>query len=120
MIKLFALLTASVLSASAALAEIPEILAVETSRVGMGWRIDVTMQHPDTGWDHFADAWEVLDADGNRLGIRKLMHPHMDEQPFTRSLMNVMVPDGTHEVFVRSHCMVHGWSQDTVQVLLER
>ena len=120
MTRLFTLQAALLLTVSAARAEIPEILAVETSRVGMGWRIDVTMQHPDTGWDHFADAWEVLDADGNRLGIRKLMHPHMDEQPFTRSLMNVMVPDGTREVFIRSHCMVGGWSQDTVPVRLER
>ena len=42
--------------------------------------------HPDTGWDDYADGWRVLDMDGNELGMRVLHHPHVDEQPFTRSL----------------------------------
>ena len=43
----------------------------------------VTVQHADTGWDHYADAWEVLAPDGTVLGTRTLLHPHTDEQPFT-------------------------------------
>lgn len=107
------------LSAGPALAEAPRIIAVEASRAGMGWRIDVTLSHSDTGWDHYADSWEVLDADGNRLGIRKLMHPHVTEQPFSRSLFDVMVPDGTREVYIRARCSISGWGKDTVAVRLE-
>lgn len=105
-------------SAFAALADAPKILAAEASRVGMGWRIDVTISHNDTGWDHYADGWEVLDAAGNRLGYRKLMHPHIDEQPFTRALVNVMLPDGIHEIFVRAHCSKAGWAKETFPVKL--
>ena len=99
-------------------ADAPEIVAASANRVGMGWRIDVTLKHPDTGWDHYADGWEVLDKDGNRLGYRELMHPHVDEQPFTRSLVNVMLPDGIREIYVRPRCSEEGWAGETVAVPL--
>lgn len=62
------------------------------------YRFDVTIRHPDTGWDHYADGWRVLDMDGNELGMRVLFHPHVDEQPFTRSLDGVKIPAGTPQV----------------------
>ncbi|MCG7493821.1 hypothetical protein [Thalassobius sp. Cn5-15] len=104
---------------TAAFADAPEVLAVETQKSGMGWRFDVTIKHNDTGWDHYADAWEVLDQDGNRLGLRKLAHPHVEEQPFTRSLSSVMVPDGTRVVYVRASCSKGGWKSNTVAVELK-
>ncbi|MCK0096623.1 hypothetical protein MWU60_13665 [Yoonia sp. F2084L] len=83
-----------------------------------GDRFSVTLSHPDTGWDHYADGWEVLDADGNSLGIRELLHPHVTEQPFTRSLSGVQVPDGASVVYVRARCNVDGWSDDLFEVVL--
>lgn len=99
-------------------ADSPDILDVTVTKTGMMWRMDVTMEHPDTGWDHFADAWEVLDTNGNRLGYRELMHPHVEEQPFTRSLSSLTFPDGTREVFVRTRCSKKGWSDARVRVEL--
>ena len=99
-------------------AEDPQIVDVEVQKAGMGWRFEVTIEHPDTGWDHYADGWEVLDSEGNLLGERILHHPHVEEQPFTRSLSSVMVPDGTREVYVRARCSVDGWSGDPVPVSL--
>ena len=90
-------------------AEIPVIEAIRATPQGAQWRFDVTLKHPDTGWDHYADAWEVLDADGQSLGLRVLVHPHVDEQPFTRSLGGVAFPAGTQAVFVRARCIVDGW-----------
>ncbi|MDX1779757.1 MAG: hypothetical protein R3256_00410 [Thalassovita sp.] len=116
---LFSLIALSLVS-GAALADDPKIVAVKAVHSGMGWRIDVTLSHPDSGWDHYADGWEVLDAAGNRLGMRKLMHPHVDEQPFTRALHSVMVPDGTREVFIRARCSVSGWAGDMVPLRLEQ
>lgn len=107
------------LAATALQAESPEILKATAHRVGMGWRIDVTLKHPDTGWDHYANGWEVLDGDGHRLGYRELMHPHVDEQPFTRSLVNVMLPDGIREVFIRARCSEDGWSGQTYALKLK-
>lgn len=101
-----------------ALADDAQVVAVKAQQSGIGWRFDVTVQHDDTGWDHYADAWEVLDKDGNRLGLRKLAHPHVEEQPFTRSLNSVMVPDGTRVVYVRASCSQSGWSEQTVAVTL--
>ena len=102
-----------------AVAESPQILDVTVTKTGMTWRMDVTIAHDDTGWDHYADGWEVLDVSGNRLGYRELMHPHVEEQPFTRSLSSLVVPDGTREVFVRTHCSVEGWSDERVRVQLD-
>lgn len=85
----------------------------------MTWRVDVTLEHADTGWDHYADGWEVLDSDGARLGFRELHHPHVNEQPFTRSLSSLMLPDGTREVFIRSRCSLAGWAGKTMRVELD-
>ena len=74
-----------------------------------GDRVSVTLSHPDTGWDHYADGWEVLDAAGNSLGLRTLLHPHVTEQPFTRSLSGVTVPEGAD---------VDGWSGQLFEVRL--
>lgn len=83
-----------------------------------GDRFSVTLSHPDTGWDHYADGWEVLDSYGNSLGVRELLHPHVTEQPFTRSLSDVIVPDGATVVYVRARCNVDGWSDDLFEVVL--
>ena len=113
LITLFTLTLATIASAEA-----PRILDVEVSRAGMGWRFDVTLEHPDTGWDHYADGWELVDAAGNVIGHRELMHPHVDEQPFTRSLNNIMLPDGMKTIWVRARCSEEGWAGETYEVTL--
>lgn len=70
--------------------------------------VEATVRHADEGWDHYADAFDVLAPDGTVLGTRTLAHPHVEEQPFTRSLRRVEVPDGLAEVVVRAKDSVHG------------
>ena len=70
-------------------------------------RFDVTVRHADEGWDHYANRWEILTPDGEILATRELLHPHDDEQPFTRSLTNVGIPADLSEVVVRAHDLVH-------------
>ncbi|WP_206378297.1 hypothetical protein [Sneathiella limimaris] len=72
------------------------------------FRFSVTVRHEDQGWDHYADKWDVLDMDGNVLGTRVLMHPHDNEQPFTRS-MKISIPMHVKKVTVRAHDKVHGY-----------
>jgi len=43
------------LIATPALADPPVIEAAVASPAGNAWRIDVTLRHPDTGWDHYAN-----------------------------------------------------------------
>ena len=99
------------LAASPVLAEEPQIEAVTATRTAPEtWRFDVTVTHPDTGWDHYADGWRVLDMDGNALGLRVLVHPHVDEQPFTRSLGGVQIPSATTQVQVQMRDLPAGWN----------
>ena len=98
------------LTALPARAEAPQIRAAEATQSRAGWTVSVTLAHPDTGWDHYADGWEVLAPDGStRLGLRELLHPHETEQPFTRSLSGVAIPAGTDHVLIRARCNVDGW-----------
>ncbi len=69
----------------------------------------VTLRHGDTGWDDYADGWRVVLDDGTVLGTRVLFHPHVDEQPFTRSLSGVAVPQGTTQVYVEARTNADGW-----------
>lgn len=114
----FATVLLSLLVAQTAHAGEPMIRDVSVEKTGMVWSVHVTLEHPDTGWDHYADGWEVLDAAGNRLGYRELMHPHVNEQPFTRSLNGLVLPDGTRELFIKSSCSVEGWAGAPVRVEL--
>ena len=45
------------------------IRAAELGSDGRGsWTAHVTLEHGDTGWEHYADAWRVLGPDGTVLG----------------------------------------------------
>lgn len=116
--KLRMTLLAACVMATPLWADAPVIKDIQIKKTGMVWRVDVTLEHPDTGWEHYADGWEILDAEGNRLAYRELLHPHVNEQPFTRGLASVVFPDGTREVFIRASCSVDGWSGEPVRVEL--
>jgi len=98
-----------------------KILAAEfQSSDGNRWSVSVTLEHGDTGWDHYADNWRVVDGEGNILGDRVLYHPHVDEQPFTRSLGSVKVPEGVTKVYIEAHDKVHGWTPNRLSVDLRK
>lgn len=90
----------------------------EAERSGAGWRISVTLSHADTGWDHYADGWEVQTPDGTVIGTRVLHHPHVHEQPFTRSLGGVSVPPGVTELIIRARCNVDGYTGEPFVLVL--
>ena len=97
-----------------------EVVKVRFELSGGAWNVNTTLRHADSGWDHYADAWRVVDEKGNVLGTRTLFHPHENEQPFTRGLSNVAVPKGVSIVFVEAHDKVHGWSKQRVRVDLNK
>ncbi len=109
------------LSLNVALAGEADVVAVEAVQEGDStWRFSVTVRHADEGWDHYADRWQVVAPDGTVLGTRVLLHPHENEQPFTRSLGGVAIPKGVDEVVVRAHDSVHGDGGAEIQVKLKR
>lgn len=95
------------------------VTALATTGDQVRYRFDVTVQHADTGWDHYADAWEVVGPDGAVLATRTLFHPHVEEQPFTRSL-TAELPAGLEAVTVRAHDSVHGLGGAEMRVTLPR
>lgn len=107
-------------AATPALADVPFIENASATAEGDSWRFDVTLSHPDTGWGHYADGWEVLDVNFNRLGFRELVHPHVNEQPFTRSLSGVVLPEGTEAAIIRARCNLDGWNDDVVNLIITR
>lgn len=67
-----------------------------------------TVRHADTGWDHYANRFEVVASDGKVLATRILRHPHLEEQPFTRSQGRVRIPYEIESVEIRAGDLVHG------------
>ena len=120
LIAAFALTLGFAVIAAPVFADAPLIEAVDAQENGGRWSFSVALSHPDSGWEHYADGWEIVDAEGNVLGHRTLAHPHVNEQPFTRSLSGVEIPDTLTQVFVRAHCLVDGWGAQMFAVNLQR
>lgn len=109
----------SVLLASNARSGEAGVLDVNLKEIQPGiYRFYVTVKHGDEGWEHYVNKWEVTGPDGVVYGTRKLLHPHVREQPFARSLSGVAIPDGVTQVTVRAHDSVHGWGGPAVTVNL--
>jgi hypothetical protein len=112
-----ALLYAVTLLCNPALANDATIVDVKIQASGgdNSFRIDVTLEHADEGWDHYANRWDVLDENGELLGSRTLHHPHVNEQPFTRSL-TLTIPESVKKVTIVASDSVHGDNSKTVSV----
>jgi hypothetical protein len=106
---------------SRANADVLHVRAVQAS--DGSWTFHVTVEHPDTGWEDYADGWDVVTPDGMVLKpdldspfTRLLLHPHESEQPFTRSQSGIVVPSGVTQVRVRAHDLVDGFGGREVVV----
>lgn len=114
-------LTVTGLTAQRAIAGEADVVDVRvTPEAGGTFRFDVTVRHTDEGWDHYADGWEILGPSAILLGKRKLWHPHVDEQPFTRSLTGVEIPVEIGQVKIRAHDSVHGYGGREVIIRVPR
>lgn len=92
-----------------AFADDASIEAVKVTKSGESWNFSVTLLHEDTGWDDYADGWRIVLEDGTEIGYRKLFHPHVNEQPFTRSLGGVEISHDTKRVYVEASTSTDGW-----------
>ena len=101
-----------------------DVTYVRATQSGDGsWTFQVTVEHPDTGWEDYADGWDVVLPDGAAIKpdpdspfTRLLLHPHETEQPFTRSQSGIVIPDGITQVTVRAHDLVDGFGGREVPV----
>ena len=96
-----------------------DVVEVEVLRATNGsFRFDVTISSPYDSLERYADAWRIVGSEGVVYGIRELLHDHAGEQPFTRSLIGVGIPDGVEFVTVEARDLVNGWGGDTLEVQL--
>jgi len=115
-----ALIAGAILATNAYAGE-ADVVDVKISQSSSGsYSFDVAVKHADTGWKHYADAWEVLDKNGNILGKRVLAHPHVNEQPFTRGLSGVKILAGIKTVTIRAHDSVHKYGGKEMIVKVPR
>jgi hypothetical protein len=96
-----------------------DVIDVQVNKSGTRtYTFDVTISHKDTGWQHYANKWDIIDDKEAILGTRILHHPHVDEQPFTRSLSGVEIPENIKIVTIRAHDSVHGYGGKNISIKL--
>ena len=112
-------------TSSAANADVTFVRAIQAA--DGSWTFHVTVSHPDTGWDDYADGWDILTLNGTQLKIREgdvftrlLAHPHVDEQPFTRSQSGIVIQEDITKVIARAHDIVDGFGGKEIIVDLEK
>lgn len=109
-------LALAIVAPTALLADDASIESATARASGTDWVFSVTLLHGDTGWDDYADGWRIVTEDGTVLGTRTLYHPHVNEQPFTRSLSGVDIPDGMTRVFIEARTNTDGWGETRLAV----
>lgn len=83
---------------------------------GTQWRFEVTVSHPDTGWEDYVNGWDVVLPNGaivkpqpREQFTRTLWHPHVGQNSFTRSQSGVEIPADIASVSVRAHDKQQGF-----------
>lgn len=123
--RLFVTLLFSVISCATLQAEqqFPDVVAVSVSsqgQQGQKYRFDVTLSSPYDSAKRYADAFRVMSLQGEVFGVRQLLHDHANEQPFTRSLSNVLIPKHIHKVIIEGRDQTYGWGGSTQTVTLPK
>ena len=108
--------TPTVVVSTSPVAGCADVVAATIDSSGDTYRLSATILSADTGWEKYADAWVVRAPDGTVLGTRVLAHPHVDEQPFTRSLGDVDIPAGVAFVEIAARDLVEGFCGETVSL----
>jgi hypothetical protein len=106
-------LAAALVTSHAARAGEADVTNAKATRSADGtYRIEATIKSKDTGWDYYAERFEVIALDGKIIGTRVLLHPHEEEQPFTRDVDGVKLPAGVVEVRIRALMKRKGKSEN--------
>lgn len=95
-----------------------DVKSATAQKSGTTWQFSVEVSHADEGWKHYANSFQILTMDGTVLGTRVLAHPHVNEQPFIRSLGGISIPQGTKKVRVRAGDLEHGYGGKEVILTL--
>ena len=88
----------------------PDVVDVSVEyQSGNKYRFAVTLSSPYDSPERYADAYRIKTLEGEVLGERILHHHHANEQPFTRRLNGVEVPEGIDRVVVEGRDQRYGY-----------
>jgi hypothetical protein len=96
----------------------PDVVDAEATVSSTGWRFAVTISSPYDSTDRYADGWRILGPDGTEYGFRLLTHDHASEQPFTRTLDGVEIPDDVTTVTIEGRDQEFGFGGATFELTL--
>lgn len=118
-----ALAAASLIPAAAVMGadeqRFPDIVGVTARAAGKNvFDFDVTVSSPYDTARRYADAFRVTGKDGTVYGERVLLHDHAGEQPFTRDLYGVKIPEGVRSVVVQGRDRHYGYGGRTMEAAL--
>jgi hypothetical protein len=99
-------------------ADVTEVKVKKNSKNLYDFR--VTVFHKDAGWKHYANKWETIGGDGTVLETRIFRHPHVNEQPFTRSLSEVKIPENVKTVTLGAHDSIHKYGGKVITTVLSK
>lgn len=80
------------------------------------YHIRVTIEHEDTGWDDYVEAWEIAGPDGELLGVRPFFEPELDRTQTVSALAGVVIPEQIKTVTIRTRSYPDGLVGDPVEV----
>lgn len=96
----------------------PDVVGADVSRGSETYHFEVTISSAYDSPGRYADAFRIVGDDGRVYGVRELLHDHSGEQPFTRSLGPVGIPESVEVVTIEARDLVYGWGGDTVEIAL--
>lgn len=106
-------------TATAADPQFPDVLSATVRAVSANtFDFDVTVSSPYDTPQRYADGFRVTRLSGELLGERTLWHDHQNEQPFTRDLHGVRIPDGIRTVRIQARDQQHGYGGRSIEVEL--
>ena len=98
--------------------QFPDIIGATASTTNGAWTFQVTVSSPYDSPERYADGWRVIGPDGTEYGFRLLTHDHASEQPFTRSLSDVQIPDDVEVVTIEGRDQLNGFGGATFELTL--
>jgi hypothetical protein len=97
----------------------PDVIAVDVRVSGPNlFDFDVTISSAYDTPQRYADGFRIYTTGNRVLGERKLLHDHQHEQPFTRDLYAVKIPQEVKTVRVQARDQKFGYGGKVVEVTL--
>lgn len=106
-------------SAGLRVQKFPDVVDVRVHvRSDSRFDFDATISSPYDTPQRYADAFRVMSTEGIQFGERNLFHDHASQQPFTRDLYGVAIPEGIKTVVIQARDKKYGYGGKTLQVTL--